>query len=411
MNRQGPGGAHAYGPSRRVVTVSLLGELAAAGPAAKRPPIDPRDREAILALIKAVDLAQAADEPSSDALSWDSHILKAGDHAAYLPFRITLGAGADGVKPTMLYVRAVSRRDGHRAADERSSLRDWLVQGGGIGPRNGETVFLAPGEIPVGGPAVGSSRRSTADAAQAFTALTLREREYEKQRNAAADEKKRAESNERDPLLFPFEEYYGVDMKSGRSVERALMLPPGEYDLYAAVVDRSRVKTSSPILLRRTVSVPDFWSDQVALSSLILAKDVRTLKAPFAGRQQAEHPYAFGLSEVVPVITSSFTQDEALTVVFQMSNYGAPDADLSADYSFFRVDGGRRLFNRTEPQRFTDEDLPKPGVWETQAFTMQTVPLRRFAPGQYELEVTLRDRLTRATASGIVAFTVSSGVR
>ncbi len=393
-----------------VVGLSLVAASATAGPPTRRPPIDPRDRDAILALMKAVDLVQAADSPSSDALAWDHHVLKANDHAAYVPFRLTLGA-ADAVKPTTLYVRAVSRRDGRRASDERSSLRDWLLQGGGIGPRMGETVFLAPGEIPVGGPAVGSSRRSTADAAQAFTALTLREREYEKQRTAEADAKKRLESKERDPFLFPFEDYYSVDLKPGRSVERALMLPPGEFDIYAAVVDRSRVKTSSPIVLRRTVAVPDFWMDQLALSSLILARDVRQLKAPFAGQQQAEHPYAFGLSEVVPVAVPVFTPDEALTVVFQMSNYGAPDADLTADYTFFRVDGARRLFNRTQPQHFSDEDLPTPGAWETQAFSIQTVPLRPFPPGQYELEVTLRDRLTRGTTKATVAFSVSSGVR
>src|SRR3954449_12030493 len=91
-------------------------------------PIDPRDRDAVLALIKAVDLAQAADAASADVLAWDCHILKAGEHAAYVPFRLTLNA-ADSGKATTLYVRAVSRRDGRRVADERSSLRDWLIQG------------------------------------------------------------------------------------------------------------------------------------------------------------------------------------------------------------------------------------------------------------------------------------------
>src|SRR4051794_30656561 len=211
-----------YSRSGLFVVASLLLSVAlpaTAGPT-RRQPIDPRDRDAVLALIKAVDLAQAADTASTDALAWDSHILKAGEHAAYVPFRLTLNA-ADSGKATTLYVRAVSRRDGRRVADERSSLRDWLIQGGGLGPRNGETVFLAPGEIPVGGPGIGSSRRSTADAAQASAALALREREYDKERRAEADAKKRAESKERDPFLFPFEEYFSVDLKAGRAVERA----------------------------------------------------------------------------------------------------------------------------------------------------------------------------------------------
>ena len=75
------------------------------------------------------------------------------------------------------------------------------------------------------------------------------------------------------------------------------------------------------------------------------------------------------------------------------------------------MDGGRRLFNRTQPQQFSDADLPPARAWETQAFVMQTVPLAPFPPGRYELEVSVRDRLTRATTTSAVAFTVVSGVR
>ena len=90
--------------------------------------------------------------------------------------------------------------------------------------------------------------------------------------------------------------------------------------------------------------------------------------------------------------------------------YGAPDADLRAEYNFFpTTDGSRRLFNRMEPQLFGDADLPPPQPWTNQAFAMQSVSLKSFPPGQYELEVVMRDRLTRASATGSVAFTV--GVR
>ena len=51
-------------------------------------------------------------------------------------------------------------------------------------------------------------------------------------------------------------------------------------------------------------------------------------------------------------------------MVFQMCNYGAPDSDLTANYTFYRVDGGRRLFNRTDAQQFSDADLPPAGAWE-----------------------------------------------
>jgi len=193
-------------------------------------------------------------------------------------------------------------------------------------------------------------------------------------------------------------------------VERALALPAGEYDLYVGVIDRARLKTSSAAVLHRTLTVPDL-SEQLALSSVILAKDIRQLPSPLPRQQQAEHPYTFGQAEVVPVAAPSFTHDDVLTVVYQILNYGAPDADLIADYAFFRTDGDRVLFNRTNSQQLGDDDLPKPGPWETAAFATQSVPLRQFPSGDYELEVTVRDRLTRGAAKTSVAFSVRSEVR
>jgi len=390
-----------------VLSMLMVLDAAAAPPARK--PLGPKEREAVLALLKAVDHAQETDALADAGVGWDNHVLKGGNQSAYVPFRLSLG-GAEMKQPAM-YVRAVSRHDGVRAAEEHSVLREWVLKGGDVIARPQETMYVGLGEMPVGGIAVSSRRESTAAAAAASGALLLQEQAYEKQKAAAEAAKKKEEARERDPFLFPFEDYYFFDLKQGAGVERALMLPPGEYDVFVAMIDRGRVKTSSAVVTRHTIVVPDFWADQLALSTLILARDVRTLKAPFAPAQQSEHPYAFGLAEVVPVAAPAFTQDDALTVVYQICNYGAPDSDLTAEYTFYRVDGARRLFNHTPPQVFADEDLPKPGPWETAAFATQSVPLTPFPPGQYELEVSVRDRLTRATAKAAVAFTVSSGVR
>jgi len=382
---------------------------AGAGGPPKRKPLGPKEREAILVLVKAVDRAQETDVLADADVAWVHHVIKAGNETAYVPFRLMLG-GAELKSPAM-YVRAVSRRGGIRASDEHSFLRDWLLRGGDAVPRTAETVYVGIGEMPVGGPAIMSTRQSTAAAAAALGALQMQQRDFDKQRKANEEAKKKRETRQRDPFLFPFEDYYFVDQKAGASVERALALPPGEYDVFVALIDRGRVKTSSPVITRRTITIPDFWSDQLVLSSLILARDVRTLKAPFAAQAQVEHPYALGSAEVVPVAAAAFTPDEALTVVYQICNYGAPDSDLTAEYNFYRTDGTRRLFNRTSPQVFADDNLPPGGVWETVAFVTQSVALQPFPPGEYELEVTVRDRLTRATAKGTVAFTVASGLK
>jgi hypothetical protein len=310
-----------------------------------------------------------------------------------------------------VYVRAVSRHDGMRARDERSTARDWLLRGNSVPPRL-QTVYVSTGELPVGGPASRSSRESVAGANQALTVLALQQRELDRQKDAAdAAKKKKAEPPHRDPLLLPFEDYYVADVTAAKDggplLERALSLPPGEYDVYVGMLDRARLKTSGPVIVRHTVTVPDFWNDEIALSSLILASDIRVLGAAPSAKQQAEHPYTFGRAEIIPAVPV-FTPSDALSVVYQICNYGAPDADLQAEYNFYRMDAPTKvLFNRTPPQRFGDADLPAPAPWETVAFLTQTVSLQTFAPGQYELEVIVRDRLTRRSASRSVAFTIA----
>ena len=379
----------------------------------RRKPLSNDERVAALNLIKAVDLAQETDVVA-DPPSWDHHVIKSSNLTAYVPFRLSIGALADQFKSAVMYVRAVTRHDGVRARDERSAARDWLQHDGGPLARMPETVFLGTGEMPVGGPGVGSSRRSTVAEAEASTRLALQQREAERQSAAAAAARRKAETKERDPFLFPFEDYYVLDLKAGRSadartIERAVALPPGEFDVYVALIDRARLKTSGVTVVKQTWTIPDFWNDQLGLSSLILAADVRTLAATLSPQQQPEHPYAFGHAEVVPTHTATFTPRDVLSVVYQICNYGAPDADLQAEYNFYRTDGGSRtLFNHTEPQRFGDNDLPPPKPWETQAFAAQTVPLESFPPGSYELEVIVRDRLTRGSASNTVAFTVAA---
>jgi hypothetical protein len=273
-------------------------------------------------------------------------------------------------------------------------------------------VYVGSGEMPVGGPAVGSSRRSISAPAEASAVLALQQRDAERQKAAADAARRKTETKARDPFLFPFEDYYLVDLKTARadprSLERALALPPGEFDVYVALIDRARLKTSGATILRHTLTVPDFWNDQLALSSLILASDVHTLASPLSPQQQIEHPYTFGRAEVLPLAAPVFTPNDVLSVVYQICNYGAPDAELLAEYNFYRTDAGaRRLFNRTPPQEFRDEDLP-PAKWDTIAFATQAVSLQTFPPGSYELEVTVRDRLTRSSASRSVAFTIAS---
>ncbi len=387
-----------------VALVISLGAPAGAADRLVRRPLAPDERAAILALMKAVDLAQETDVVSGEDLSWQTHTLKSID-VAYVPFRLALGELARSARTAAMYVRVVSRHDGYRSTEESSALHEWVLRGGPP-PHTLETVAFGPGELPVGGPATSSARRSIAAAAEATAVLALREREYERERAAAEAARRRAEAKKRDPYVFPFEEYYFFDVKAA-TVERAVAVPPGDYDVFVAVVDRNRLRTSTPTVARHTITVPDFWGLGLDLSSVILASDIHTLKTALSAKDQIERPYTWGRAEVVPSAQNTLTRDDVLSVVYQICNYGAPDTDVIAEYNFYHQVAGRRtLFNRTMPQELTNADLPLATAWETQGFVIQQVPLRPFAPDVYELEIVVTDRLTRGRATQSIAFTV-----
>jgi hypothetical protein len=366
----------------------------------------------VIALLDAVDAAQRDGTDADARVPWDAHVLKSAAHKAYVPFTVSLDGLNDAFKAGAIYVRAVSRPRNLAAVEQHSELRGWL-RGAQPTFRSGEAISVGGGEMPVGGPGVSSSRRGIQAAAESSAVLELQRRAMERDKADAEAAKKRIE--ERDPSLFPFEEYYFFDAKSfrgraHREIGRAIPLAAGEYDLYIAMLDRGDrgpKKGERPIILERRVTVPDFWNDELRLSSLILTSDMEMLKTPPAAKDRGEQPYTFGLAAVSPSLTQIFSTADVLTIVYQICNYGSPDADLTAAYRFYRVDEGpRRLFNSTQPQLFDDDDLPPSTPWETQAFTMQLVPLASFPPGAYELEVIVHDRLTRADAKGVAAFRV-----
>lgn len=396
--------------SRLLLAIAVLALLIQARVRAAAPlphkPLNAGDRAALLSLLEAVDRAQESGVPPGVDLPWETHVLKSAKETGYVAFRLALSGLPAALESAAMYVRVVSRHDDARSAEGRSRIREWIADAGLLPPRQVETVVIGPGEMPVGGPAVGSARQSILAPAEASTLLALQRLRLERGLAAAEAEKRRAESKQRDPYVFPFEEYYFFDVKS-RLVERAVAVPPGEYDVFVGITDRARVKTTTPTVVRHAVTVPDFWNLELRLSSLILASEVRTRPARLAPKAQIEHPYTFGLAEVVPVPAPVFTTNDVLSVVYQVCNYGAPDVDVTAEYDFYqRVNGRRTLFNRTLPQELTDDDLPPPTGWETQGFAMQRVPLRQFPPGEYELEVDVRDRLTRRTAKQTTTFTV-----
>jgi len=226
-----------------------------------------------------------------------------------------------------------------------------------------------------------------------------------------------------------------LDTTSGRlaRIMRGFAVPPGRYRV--VVVLREMPENPEEPMARRTsgslvreLDVPDFWTGELAISTVMLADRVEPLSAPVPADELDEHPYVVGTNRIHPAQGTSFPRNRELVVVFLVYNpFVGIDKhfDLQVDYHLFRKDPGgappgggppdgpgprrgERYVTRTNPQRFNPAMMgtgfdPLSG---TPVLAGQGILLAAFEPGDYRLEITVTDLLSRKSLSRDVAFTV-----
>jgi hypothetical protein len=240
---------------------------------------------------------------------------------------------------------------------------------------------------------------------------------------------------------YAFDAIFPVDL-GGPSAEplrvsRGFAVPAGEYDVYITLRERSadplstragRLKAS---VLKQPLSVPDFWTDELTTSTVMLADRIEVLPQPLGPDESLERPYVIGQNDVRVAASSTFRKDRELIVVFVVYNPTVtPDRhfDIQVDYHlYYRVrpgaaathapvpDGtprpreGERYVTRTDPQRFNPSVLgPRvdPGAGQP-VMAGQGILLSSFQEGEYRLGITITDLLSRKTLSRDVTFTVA----
>ena len=229
--------------------------------------------------------------------------------------------------------------------------------------------------------------------------------------------------------IFPVK----LERTAGRSVSvtRGFAIAPGRYRVVLVL----RESTADPAETRRAgvllqdLDVPDLWTGELATSTVMLAERIEHLKAPVPPDQLDEDPYAVGSNRIHVTGNRVLDRGGELIVAFLIYNLSVgPDAqfDAQVDYHLYkkvegghgppaRVEGspparaGEQYVTRTHPQRFSPSMMgaqfdPRAG---TPLLAGQGILLRGFEPGDYRLEITVTDLLSRKSLSRDVAFTVS----
>ncbi len=381
-------------PCRRWPGLLVLASVIGAGPgnvsAQDRGALSFTELDEVYVLDRMVDVVADGQPAGGDAWLKLSHHLLRGDRGrVYVPFTVTIDEAPGRFRSVSLYVRLANRGEDASAGKKRAARQ--------------RITGFEPGTLPVFIPERATSATAppgTLLAGENSTAMRLAT-------DTTADEPR-----------YPFEDVHFIDFTEISAEEpyrarRALVVAPGEYDLYVAVreYDLSGDQPSErrSAVLKRPISIPAFSPTDLTMSSLILADQIRALDAPVPAAERSGRPYAFGAAQVTPAADPIFNAAETLSVVFFIYNLATDDdgrPNATVRYRMHQqVGAGEEFFGQTAPTEFNPETLPDGFDYEAagrQLFTSQMLPLGKVPAGSYRLEVLVTDNLAdRRTARNL----------
>jgi hypothetical protein len=236
------------------------------------------------------------------------------------------------------------------------------------------------------------------------------------------DDKKDKDKDKGKKSDYAYEDIAFVPVTAGQTsmkISRSFTVPAGNYDVFMIAKEptpEKAPKNAAPAkisALKQTVNVPDFWNNELATSSVIVAQRIDPLPAPLTPQQQADRPYALGMMEILPTFETKFTKKSELSTFMLIYNPkvdGANKPDVTVEYNFYQKPAGQpeKFFNKTSPQSLNAQTLPPNFDFAAghQLQSGQAVPLASFPEGDYRLEIKITDKIANKTLTRDINFTV-----
>jgi hypothetical protein len=235
---------------------------------------------------------------------------------------------------------------------------------------------------------------------------------------------------------YAYETIFPVAIEPGdrqATVRRGFAVPPGRYRVIVALRESANTGTDEERASRRTavltreLQVPDFWTADLATSTVMLADRLESLSQPVPLNELDENPYAVGAQRIHPSRSRLFGRNRELIVVFLIYNPSVgPNRhfDVQVDYHLYSKDregvspaagqgdhppprSGERYVTRTNPQRFNPSLMgSRFDPANAPVLAGQGILLSSFEPGEYRLGITVTDLLSRTSLTRDVTFTV-----
>ena len=173
-----------------------------------------------------------------------------------------------------------------------------------------------------------------------------------------------------------------------------LPLRPGKYTLYLGFHTQEK-KTYS--IKMDQIEVPNFWTQELALSPLIASPQVQEEKAP---RKKGEfNVFSLGRYSLIPRFRQEYKKEESLNVFYYIYNIAVDSSQNCSLLIEFELQKGEKKF-KLDPQKRQQMMGEGATLLEGTQIPLSTLP----EPGEYELRVKVTDEVAKKTVSEKLKF-------
>ena len=184
------------------------------------------------------------------------------------------------------------------------------------------------------------------------------------------------------------------DAKGRKSAyQKAVALPPGTYKVDVIVRD---VASGATGVRHIALPVPKYDPQKLSTSTLVLAAKLENM-----GDRPAVGQFVIGQAKVIPNVSGIYRRGEPVGVYMQVYNAGIDQTTLrpSVDVEYALMKDGKEVGKQAEDWRGMSDS----GQRLTLARLIDT---RQLSPGEYELAIRIRDRVSGQALTPAAKFTV-----
>jgi GWxTD domain-containing protein len=175
---------------------------------------------------------------------------------------------------------------------------------------------------------------------------------------------------------------------------KAFILEPGRYRVDVMLRD---VQSGAMGVQHVGFVVPEFPSDRLSTSSIVLAAKLENTE-----RGASVGPFNIGTTKVIPNLSRTYHRGEPVGIYLQVYNAGIDQTTLkpAADAEYVLLKDGKEVSRQTEDWRDIND--------ANQRLTLtRFIDTRKLAPGEYQIQINIRDHVSDQTTSPMAKFTIA----